>query len=324
MEKQESISILIDSTLDKVSKYRAGRDFAHLMKFISKCCNLGPYNAMLAYTQNPEATIIMTQTQWKKLFNKGIKEGAHPLLILMPFCPVVFCYDYKDTYDIDGKPKFSDEKEMMKRINTIFRPKGNIRKDLLPNLKKALKYSGVYIDVNLKDSPLSGGYITQKTGPKLEFNINKNKIISYPAQFYININTRASEEEQLMILIHETAHLLLQHLECPRCFEKAPWKIRLNTNPLLETPGGFEYLHTKETEAEIVKEVVCSRNGIDSQQNSITYLAQYNIFLDKALFSQELVMRTICEIEKMLKGEYKLKNGLLYKHCPRFRTLAAD
>lgn len=70
--------------------------FRNFLKFSSRVPQNAPFNNALVFIQNPSCTYFATVSRWKK-FGRTIKKGARPMLILMPFGPVEFVYDIKDT-----------------------------------------------------------------------------------------------------------------------------------------------------------------------------------------------------------------------------------
>lgn len=44
-----------------------------------------------------EQSRLYSAYEWLQIFNRTIREGARPLIILWPFCPVAFVYDLEDT-----------------------------------------------------------------------------------------------------------------------------------------------------------------------------------------------------------------------------------
>jgi len=63
---------------------------------------------------------------WAKLFNRAVKDGARPLLILWPFVPVALVYDVADT---DGAPLPED-------VLSPFRASGPITQERLNRFAK--------------------------------------------------------------------------------------------------------------------------------------------------------------------------------------------
>ncbi len=311
----------IDSLLSEISDYSTSAEYARLFEFVAKAQTLGAYNSMLVYNQNPKATIVMEASKWKKLFGKGIKKGARKLVILFPFGPVHWVYDYADTYDLRGK-MIPDEDELVAIYNSMFRPPHEVCPKYLENLLKVLPYYGVYVETDFPADPAYGGYIQWNPCFQIHLKI-KNKEITRHSSYLIRVNSKATPAEQLMTLIHETAHLFLEHIPPAGDFEK-PWKQRLPQRP---TVGGFidvSRMHTEEMEAEITKELVCSRLGIDDHKNAIRYLANHVNSFNKDEFSAEMVLATVDKIEKILQGKSKISEGLLFRQIRSLREMLKE
>ena len=87
----------LDKLFNDIGTYRKCTDFNELIKFIKKFPRIAPYNAMLIHIQKPGSNYVASATEWKKRFNRTIKPGARPLVILRPFGPVAFVFELSDT-----------------------------------------------------------------------------------------------------------------------------------------------------------------------------------------------------------------------------------
>jgi hypothetical protein len=55
------------------------------------------FNAMLLQIQKPGLSYAASAYDWRARFDRTVREGARPLLILWPFGPVALVYDVQDT-----------------------------------------------------------------------------------------------------------------------------------------------------------------------------------------------------------------------------------
>ena len=87
----------VGSTIDELVRqslhYRSSAAFNEMIEFMAKFREHTPYNNMLVRTQNPTCSFYASEADWKHRFERHIKEDARPLLILMPFAPVMLVYD---------------------------------------------------------------------------------------------------------------------------------------------------------------------------------------------------------------------------------------
>ncbi len=94
----------VASTIDELVRqsidYRSSTEFKEMIEFMAKFRAYAPYNNMLVRIQKPSCSFYATEIDWRSRFERHLKEDAHPLLILMPFGPVMLVYDLDQT---DGK-----------------------------------------------------------------------------------------------------------------------------------------------------------------------------------------------------------------------------
>ena len=91
----------LDELFESSRTYRTSEQYVELMRFIKRFPKYSPFNCFLLHTQRPSVSYVATPNQWRKRFERTIKDGAHPLVILAPMSPVLFVFDAEDT---EGKP----------------------------------------------------------------------------------------------------------------------------------------------------------------------------------------------------------------------------
>lgn len=99
----------IDQLYEMVTEYRRSKDFKRMMDEIAKMPSFSPYNAMLLQIQKPGSRYVTTVGKWKKLYNRHPKPGGRPLVILRPFGPIDFVYEYNDTEGDEIPPHILEE-----------------------------------------------------------------------------------------------------------------------------------------------------------------------------------------------------------------------
>ena len=87
----------IDKLYEDVISYRSTAQFDKMLNFITKFRHMAPYNAMLVYIQKPGSEFVTSAKEWRVRYNRIVKPDAIPLVILQPFGPVTFVYEYNDT-----------------------------------------------------------------------------------------------------------------------------------------------------------------------------------------------------------------------------------
>ena len=236
--EDETSRKLIDQLLIDSQTYRTSKDFKELLDFIVKLRNIAPFNAMLLHIQKPELNYAASLQDWKIDFNRTLKVGARPLVILWPFAPVVFVYDVMDTVG-DKLPEdvatFTAKGEISERaINAIF----------LTLSKK--KINVVLID---ERDGYAGSISRSKPAER-----NENA-----SEYVLKVNRNHPLPVQFSTVAHEIGHLALGHLG----YDK-----KLSPHSRTQLSDTLE-----EIEAECVSFLVSGRNEIASK--SQTYLANY-------------------------------------------------
>jgi hypothetical protein len=265
---------LLTQLLDDSKLYKKGKNFKELLDFINKLSNFAPFNVFLLHIQKPGLMFAASEHDWKNRFNRTIKEGARPLLILWPFAPVALVYDVKDTEGDD----------LPVDVAQAFRATGGMTAERIQVFIKKLMKLG--IDTKLIEyGDGHAGHIQQRPEHDL-------KVINQPTQekekpnYLIRVNKNHDSNVQFATLAHELAHLYLGHLGADK-FLKIPE--RLNKS-----------LNAKELEAESVCYIVCHRNNV--KPNSEAYLTN---FVDNKLQAEDMdlyaLLKAAGQIETILE-----------------------
>lgn len=269
MEQQEidetsAARSLLDQLLIDSRLYTKSQDYKDLLDFVVRLRNFAPFNAMLLQIQKPGLSYAASAYDWKQRFGRMPKEGARPLLILWPFGPVAFVYDYLDT----------EGKGLPQGVDSFF-AQGNISKERLgacsPMMwKKRIEWHEV--DAGDRNAGLIR-VVSRGDKPK-EF-----------THYRIHINRNHAVPVQFATLAHELGHLFLGHL---------------GPDTMLNVPDRPQMTHgQRELEAESVAYLVCARNGVSckSEQYLSGYVSQHITIDDIDLYQ---VMRAAGQIETLL------------------------
>lgn len=250
----------IDELFRRSQRFRDSTEFIKFFDFIARFEHYSRYNTMLVHIQNPEVTFFGGMSFWKKRFNRTIKKGARPYVILAPNGQVMMVYDI---YDTEGK----ESPDAFMQNGLGFKPNdvsGKIDSKIFQNSIIEANNWGIKIS----EKPLSyfkGGHITTIHGGAPE----------------ICLKEGVSHEESFSVLMHELAHLFLGHTGHKYLFykgrEKPAFLLQRNLRNEIE-----------ELEAETVSYLICHKLGLIPQ--SAEYLADY---LPNELDTQQLSIETI-------------------------------
>lgn len=124
----------LDELFHEVGVYRHSKDLKELFDFIKKFPKIAPFNAFLLHIQKPGSQYVASASEWREQFNRTIKPGARPLVILWPFAPMRFVFELEDT---DGKDPFPEA------LLKPFQTNGTLAKPALHRLIRNLPRDGV-------------------------------------------------------------------------------------------------------------------------------------------------------------------------------------
>ncbi len=277
----------LDDLFNLARKYTTTESYNDLLKFIRRFRFYSPFNAMLIHTQMPGAKYAAPPDRWLKKYQRRIKTGSRPLVILRPRGPVMFVFDVSDTEPLDGAPRLPPEVE-----NPFDVRDGVIGSEWSLTCENA-KRDGVNVIEKDAGSQSAGSIQNASAGRFLSVLKKKKPTEVYervPLRYEMLVNTKLSSEAKYATTVHELGHLYCGHLGSPN----ANWwqdRHTLNTNVC-------------EFEAESICYLVCSRLGIDNPSDE--YLAGYmDAHKETPPISLEAVMKAAGLIEKM--GRERLK-----------------
>lgn len=260
---EKEITSTIDSLLQQSRAYRGSAEFHNMVSFMGLFRDYAPFNNMLVRLQNPTCSFYATEPDWRKRFERHLKEDARPMLILAPMHPVMLVYDLDQT---DGKP-------LPKEVTEFAKFEGEWKSDWLTRMVENAKvHDKIRVDFKTLSST-NAGFATIAVGEG-------------GWKMRIAIHDGLDEPSRFGVLCHELAHIYLGHLGS----DKDHW-----------WPSRRELSHhTVEIEAEATAFIVSSRFGLKGA--SARYVSRHlgndpipaNVSLD-------LVAKTAGRLEKMAK-----------------------
>lgn len=263
----------LDLLFNDVRSYDKDKNIGELFNFVKRFPRLSIYNAMLVYLQMPGAKYVATQKVWKKNFNRTIKFGSRPLVVLRPFGPVDFVYEVSDTVGNDELPE---------EVTNPFAIKSHfiLNKNLFVQMTKNLENYDIYYREEDYGTQLAGQIASTIT----EIEVKDGKYIKN-ARFDIVVNSNHDIPIKLVTLLHELGHLFCGHVGS---YKNNSWPDRKKLS-----------VNSKEFEAESVAWLICERHKINNP--SAAYLSGY---LDGGknmpFVSVDMILKVAGKIESLL------------------------
>lgn len=255
---------LLDQLITDSKLYYRSADYKALLDFVVRLRNFAPFNAMLLNIQKPGLSYAASARDWRERFDRRLKVGARPLLILWPFGPVALVYDVLDT---DGKDLPEDV--------VMFIAQGAIDREQFDTYVSRMNNRGIFVrKIDAGDG--SAGSIS----------IHRRAVKEADSNTYnLCVNENHPIAVQFTTVAHELAHLFLGHLGPDKALGVGARRI----------PDHAQ----RELEAESVAYLVCERQGVTSKSH--TYLAR---FVDPTNTIENIdlyrVMRAAGQVETLL------------------------
>lgn len=279
----------LDDLFSMAHRYRSGREYHDLVRFVAQFRFYSPFNAMLVHMQMPGATYVAPPYRWYRDYRRTIKAGARPLVILQPMGPVMLVFDVSDTEPLEGAPSLPSEVERPFEVRH-----GSIGGELDRTVENA-KRDGVGVSEQVAGPQSAGEIRSASRGHYLRFQVKCRPDPEYAwleLRYEVLLNANHSAEAKYATLVHELGHLYCGHLGTPNA---KWWPDRRGLDP-----------DVCEFEAESICYLVCTRLGIDNP--SYQYLAPYTgQNADVPPISLDCVMRTAGLIEQMGRVPLKLR-----------------
>jgi hypothetical protein len=261
----------VDEIFASTARYQNIRILTELLTFIARFPNYSPFNGLLLYIQNPEATYVATARNWLQKFRRQPKFDARPLFILAPKGPILFVFDIHDTEGEPAAPALQQPPAAGQRTPA------KIYANTLHNC--ALHGIAVYETSAEKAAAGPASRITPALRKEFnDFSLEKD------TSYLVLINKSQSLEDKYSSLVHELGHIFCGHLGIDR---HAWWPERENSN-----------LNGEDLEADAVAYLVCRRLGWQAQpaklltrlleKNHPLPVFSLNALLQAATYAEEL------------------------------------
>ena len=303
-KREQEFKDNIDELQFLIKSYRNSSDFKKLLDFVGRFNYLAPYNAMLVQMQKPGATFVFNGKKWGN-YGRQPKINGQKLIILKPFGPIQCVFDYSDTEKIPGIETCFSESDLMEEWDkSLMKVQGEISHDVMETLYKNLISYGIFLDDEFRAANTYGGYIMPYTDKELMLKVSKEDYLKVPSRFIISINKNQRNADKFHTICHELGHLFCYHQSYD------PDKRRQLS------------IKEREFEAETVAWLVCKRYGVSNPSEE--YLASYAPKGEIPICSLDMIMKSVTEIEKMIKGNVPIKESLWYKEDKNLKKEITD
>jgi len=300
----------LDALWRNVKEYRQSKNFKAVMDACVRFRHLAPYNAMLVETQRPGAMYVLSEKEWFRKYDRGIKPNARPVIVLVPFGPVDFLFEINDTYPLKSNLFCKTDEDILEELAAPYKTKHDVSGHQLQHLMEQLCFHGIAIESFVAGAGFAAQIeLLQKKSHAIHIPYGRDDYITWQAEYLLSVNSKAEKGETFASICHELGHLYCQHLLYPRGWKS--WEVR-------HLPHA-----TQEFEAESISWLICERLGIGNPSEK--YLSDY---LDRnneipTDVSIERILSATKDIWNMclLDSHINHRDGLLYKHCDNFKEM---
>ncbi len=280
---------------------RKGRRFLQLLTRAAWFRAYGPYNALLAAVQRPDATCILPPSKWRR-YNRELKREARPIVLLRPYSPITCVFDLADTRVIRGR---EDRLPAELAEPDGDEPYTSVSDALMRRILARLPWWGI-LHETVPTGPAASGEIHLADGNEPEMAVSVRRDASVPWRPVYVLRTRAevAATDLFAAVVRELARLFCHHL---RSGYGRGWGDGRALTPDVEA-----------FEADVVLWLVSRRLGVASP----AYAAVADYFDAQAEIpsaaSLDAILDAVAEIEKLFGDDCTVRSGALFKWEPDF------
>lgn len=259
--------------------------------FLYRTSHWSLFNSALAYIQRNGCVCLKSEKDWEKI-GRTVKSSATPIVIMQPFGPVTFVYDFADT---EGENVPIDLQRFNEFIEPPLQP---ISEVILGNAKEICPRLGVKYYERSMGAGQCGESQIRKNRMYYGAKSSKKRKIGW---YEIVINSNCNATSKVTTIFHELGHILCGHLPLD--------KEKRKENSLKVPDRTDDHLDPsiEEWEAEKVCEVTCRMLGLE--YDSRAYLSEYGYgsLFEKKTGSARLVLDAADKIIRLLESTKKEK-----------------
>lgn len=251
----------IETLLENTRQFRQSGEcatFFETLAFIKQSRYLAPYNALLVMQQQPDSTFVLSEDRWQRLFNRTLRHGVQPIVVMKIFGPVEFVYDIKSIEKIEENPIHGYQPNLPTEeiCRRLFPVEGDLRgiKGLYDEMVRTSRKLGLIFE----ERPLEVNHAGQVRLKDTRYLTPRKEVgpASRLTNYIMQVNSTHPPEIRFAAMVHELAHIFCGHQDE---FQDRPFKRKERDE--------------REFEAEAVSYLFCYRHGF--RPKSEQYLAGY-------------------------------------------------
>lgn len=296
-----------DDLLKVAKHYTLSSNYLNMLDYCSRMRHLSPYNAMLAWFQNPNASLLLSATDWH---SRGciVKESARSVVIFMPFCPGEILFDQSNV-DILNPPLIGDFQDYFEHIRSqILPPLFGDNVTLWNNLLTNVNLDGIKVELPYDNHPEYN--VITPTAPDSKHKVRITiqgaaKPVELPAFYYLQLG---NTDVRIGTMIHQLARIYLHHLPAP---DGREWALRHINQAATE----FESMS--------VLKLVSDHFGLQMPTDYFNSYKAANTYIPKSISIDTVMSATGRIIQMMTNRRLPFRNGLLFRLSKEFQSKVA-
>lgn len=298
----------LDELFAALGAFRAGGRFLRLLACMGRFRDYGPYNALLAAVQRPEAVCILPPSKWRA-YNREVKPTARPIVLLRPFSPVTCVFDLADTRVIRGRMDRFPPEAAAPDVRTPCRAVPEV---VVRRLLARLPWWGI-LHETVPTGPATAGEIHLADGTEgpLAVPVREGGVVPWRPVYVLRTRAGVSSTDLFAALVHALARLFCHHL---RSGYEMGWGA-----------GRALTAEVEAFEADVALWIVSRRQNVASPAYAAldAYFATHAAVPEGA--SVDAVLDAVAQVEALLGDACTVRDGFLARYAPAFAArLRAD
>jgi hypothetical protein len=203
----------IDQLLAQGQAHRRSEEYRQLVQFVGRFKKYSQFNAMLVYLQRPGARYVLTERVWQDEYQRTLRPGAQPLVILRPFGPLMVVYDVGDTEPTPGAPRLPRHFIDPLAVESVLTDT-HVERLWSTTVDNAAR-DGIRVTLVDHAAHHAGRtYRGQNTAVSVT-RPSKTGTESFPLHWEVEVNRNLAPTDRYATLVHELAHLYCGHQGSP-------------------------------------------------------------------------------------------------------------